>query len=156
PFLRPSAVNEPFRWPLITASANPHGRVLAGSAAGYRGVVTGRRITLQGERGGTKLVLDPAESPESVVAAATFEKYAGGSFASPVGQDRFVIPALGAPAAGGVFCGAPDQEARDSLEELDLVTVANPAVVTDLSGYRLSVDASRRATISGDPALRAT
>src|SRR5262245_5063158 len=156
PFLRPSAVNEPFRWPLITASANPHGRVLAGSAAGYRGVVAGRRLTLQGERGGTQLVLDPAESPESVVAAGKFEKYAVVSFDAPVGQDPFVIHALRALAAGGVVFAAPDQEARDSLEELDLVTVANPAVVTDLSGYRLSVDASRRATISGDPALRPT
>jgi hypothetical protein len=155
PFLRPSAVNVPFRWPLITASANPHGRVLAGSAAGYRGVVAGRRLTLQGERG-AKLVLDPAEGPEGVVAAAKFAKYAVVSFDAPVEQDPFVVHALRVLAAGGVVFAAQEQKVRESLEKLDLVTVANASAVTDLSGYRLSVDASRRAMISGDPALRAT
>jgi hypothetical protein len=156
PFLRPSAVSVPFQWPLITASANPHGRVLAGSAAQYRGVVAARRLILQSERGATKLVFDPAESPESVVAAAKFEKYAVVSFDAPVEQDPFVAHALRVLAAGGVVFAAQDHESRASLEELDLVTVATPSAVTDLSGYRLSVDASRRAMITGDPALRAT
>jgi hypothetical protein len=156
PFLRPSAVNAPFQWPLITESANPHGRVLAGSAAEYRGVVAGRRLTLQGERGATKLILDPAGSPESVVAAAKFEKYAVVSFDAPVEQDPFVVHALRVLAAGGVIFAAREEEVRARLEELDLVTVPDPSAVTDLSGYRLSVDASRRAMISGDPALRAT
>ncbi len=156
PFLRPPAVNVPFQWPLITASANPHGRVLTGSASRYRGVAAARRLTLQSERGATKLVLDAAESPESVVAAAKFEKYAVVCFDAPVEQDPFVSHALRMLAAGGVVFAAQDQEVRVRLEDLDLVTVADPSEVTDLAGYRLSVAASRRAMISGDPALRAT
>lgn len=156
PFVRPPAVSVPFQWPLITATANPHGRVLAGSAVRYRGIATPRRLTLHGERGATKLVLDAAESPEGVVAAAKLEKYAVVSFDAPVAHDPFVEHALRVLAAGGTVFAAQDQKVRATLDDLDLVTVADPSAVTDLAGYRLSVDASRRAMISGDPALRAT
>jgi glycosyl transferase family 2 len=156
PFVRPPAVGVPFQWPLITATANPHGRVLAGSAVRYRGIANPRRLALHGERGATRLILDAAESPEGVVAAAKLEKYAVVSFDAPVPHDPFVEHALRVLAAGGTVFAAQDQEVRARLDDLDLVTVADPTAVTDLAGYRLSVDASRRAMISGDPALRAT
>jgi hypothetical protein len=90
------------------------------------------------------------------MAADKFEKYAVVSFDAPVEQDPFIAHALRVLAATGVVFAAQDREVFASLEELGLVTVADPSAVTDLSGYRLSVDASRRAMINGDPALRAT
>jgi hypothetical protein len=156
PFLRARAPVVPFRWPLITSIANPHGRVLAGSAAHYRGLATVGQLTLQSERGATRLVLDAATSPESAVAASKLEKYAVVSFDAPIERDTFVIHALRVLAACGVVFAAQDQEVRATLDDLDLVTVADPITVTDLGGYRLSIEASRRSMISGDPALRST
>lgn len=156
PFLRSSAAPVPFQWPLITVIANPHGRVLAGSAVRYRGIATDRRLALQNERGGSRLVLDAAVSPESAVAASKLEKYAVVSFDAPIAQDPFVVHALRVLAACGVVFAAQNREVRGALDDLDLVTVADPSAVTDLAGYRLSVEASRRSMISGDPALSST
>jgi Glycosyl transferase family 2 len=156
PFLPAAAAPAAFRWPLIISMANPHGRVLAGTAATYRGVAAPRRLTLHSERGATKLVLDAAESPESAVAASRLEKYAVVSFDEPFERDPFVVHALRALAASGLVFAAQDQAVRAELEDLDLITVADPSRVTDLAGYRLSILASRRAMISGDPALRST
>jgi hypothetical protein len=156
PFVRLSTAAAQFQWPLISALANPHGRVLAGSAICYRGVAAGKRLILQSQRGATKLVLDPRESPEGAVAASKLEKYAVAFFDAPIEPDPFVVHALRVLAACGVVLASRDQEARGTLDNLGLVTVGDPRTVTDLAGYRLSIEASRRSMISGDPGFRET
>jgi len=156
PFQPPPPALVPFQWPLIISIANPHGRVLAGTAASYRGVAGPRRLTLHSEHGATKLVLDGTESPEGAVAASKLEKYAVISFDEPFERDPFVVHAVRTLAAGGVVFAARDHAVRAELEDLGLIAVADPNMITDLPGYRLSVLASRRAMISGDPALRST
>jgi hypothetical protein len=59
-------------------------------------------------------------------------------------------------AACGVVFAAPKPAVRAELDALGVVAVADPAEVTDLPGYALSVEAARRMAISGDAALRRT
>jgi hypothetical protein len=141
---------------LITAVTNPHGRVLAGSAARYRGVAGARRFTLRSQRGATKLVLDATESLENALAASKIEKYAVVSIDTPIEPNLFLVHALRMLGACGLVFAARDPNVRAMLDDLALVTVDDPGAVVGLAGYGLSVAASRQSMISGDPALRST
>jgi len=59
-------------------------------------------------------------------------------------------------AACGVVFATASPAVRAQLEALGVLVVTEPGEVSDLRGYALSVESTRRLTILGDPALRRT
>jgi hypothetical protein len=139
--------------PVVTAVANPAGRRLVGAATRYQLTDEDGRVLLRTGHG-VAARLDPAEGVEAGLLRSGFDKYAVATVdAAPSGMAAHALRSL---AACGVVFAAADPSVRAALDDLDLVTVADPADVDDLPGYALSAEAARRMAVTGDAALRRT
>jgi hypothetical protein len=135
--------------PLFAGAVNPIGRTLVGTAAAYQ-LVPGP---------GEPVLRSWGEHPDVRLApgriATDLHKYAvvsvDGGDLSPS-----IVDSLRALAACGVVFATADEAARERLGTCGLVAVADPAEVSDLRGYALSVEASRRMAVAGDALLRRT
>ncbi|HET9517902.1 MAG TPA: glycosyltransferase family A protein [Actinoplanes sp.] len=141
--------------PVVTAVANPFGRILLGTATPYRLVTEGRGLTLRAAGGELAARLDPAHGAEAGLSGAELRKFAVVQV-DAVPDGRFAGEAIRAMSACGMVFAAADPAVRTDLRHSGAVTVADAAEVSDLAGYGLSVAASRRAAIAGDAALRRT
>ncbi|HEY8473037.1 MAG TPA: hypothetical protein VIL37_10440 [Natronosporangium sp.] len=154
PFLVVPRPAQPLPEPVFAAVANPVGRRLVGTARHYRLRRESGRVVLRDPQG--RLVWQLSDPHSAGTATAGFKKYAVVSVDAPAGGDPLVAAAVRTLAASGLVFAAEPPAIRSELDALDAVTVADPAEVTDLPGYALSVAASRRMAIAADPALRRT
>ena len=158
PYLPPEALPEGFTHPdpIVSAVANPFGRRLFGEATRYRLVAGELWHLVRADTGAPVLRLDRVLGAEAAALAADVDKYAVVSVDPPLPDDPFLVAALRALAACGVVFAAADPDTRRRLAAWGLVAVADPAEVSDLRGYALSVAAARRMAVTGDAALRRT
>lgn len=159
PQARPTArsatvdATDPLVWPpVVTAVANPYGRVLAGSARRYR-LVPG--LGLRDGAGRLVLRYGPGVAAEEALIRAEIDKYAVVSVdGAPDPASAVLLRAL---AACGMVLAAPDPRVRARLAALGPVSIVDdPAEVTDLAGYAYSVAAALGMAAAGDAALRRT
>jgi hypothetical protein len=141
---------------LLTAVANPYGRVLLGPATPYLLTTDHDRLVLRAADGRVPLRLSRSQAPEAAVAAADIRKYAVVTVEGGVPHRDFATGALRVLAACGMVFTAPDACLRAELARLGLVVVSDGSEVDDLRGYALSVGAARRMAINADAALRRT
>jgi hypothetical protein len=145
-----------FRWPLVTALANPHGRRLLGSARRYSLRAEGDGVVVLAESGHPVLSFPTRGSVEQVLLSPRWDKYAVASLADDLPDTRFVDHVLAGLAACGVVLTSPVAAVRDRLAHRGHLVVTDPSRVDGPSGYQLSVAAARNAAIRYDPALRHT
>jgi hypothetical protein len=142
-----------------TAAANPIGRTLVGAAARYRLLPGAESLVPQGSDGRADgrppVRLDGPGGVAAAVARGELTKYAVVEVDAH-GGDAAAVDELRTLAACGVVFASADETVRARLTDAGLVVVREPAEVNDLRGYALSVAASRRAAIHGDPVLRRT
>lgn len=158
PYLPPESLPEGLTHPaaIVSAVANPFGRRLFGEATRYRLVAAEPWRLVRADTGAPVLRLDRALGAGAAVLASGLDKYAVVSVDPTVPDDPFLVAALRALAACGVVFACADPAARRRLADWGLVAVADPAEVSDLRGYALSVAAARRTAVTGDAALRRT
>ncbi|REF36672.1 glycosyltransferase family A protein [Thermasporomyces composti] len=145
-----------FRWPLVTALANPHGRRLVGTARRYSLRPDGDGVVLWTEAGDRVLSFHPRGSVEQTLVSPRWDKYAVVSLADDLPDTPFVDHVLAGLAACGVVMTSPSAAVRDRLAHRGHVVVDDPSTVDGPSGYQVSVAAARNAAIRHDPALRHT
>jgi hypothetical protein len=144
------------RWSIISGVTNPYGRVLTGAAARYLITGTSDRLIVSDPDGAVLVVFDRSRSPEAAILASSISKYAVAQLDKSVPLDPFNCHAFRLLGACGLVFASHDVGVREALRSLGLVVADDPGVVGDLPGYVLSVEASRRMAIHGDPALRRT
>jgi hypothetical protein len=152
--------------PVMTSVANPFGRVLAGLPATYRADITASRVRFCDDAGRAVLELTddrPAESGLLAAGPAGAAGLAGGWQKYCVVDldlvqappSPFAMHALRALACCGTMFRSADERVRAALAALN-VLVVEPGARAELDWCRLSVAASRQATIHHDPVLRHT
>lgn len=158
PWVRPRPLQLPVREPLVTAVANPYGRVLLGAPARYRLQVAGARLLLCEEQGAQVLALGPDAAPER---SGGWQKFCTVTVPADLPGTPFAMVAVQGLAAAGAVLVAPDPAVRDRLAGAGLgVLAAHPDVEADgdlpFPAYARSVASSRAALVAGDAVLRRT
>lgn len=145
-----------FRWPLVTALANPHGRRLLGTARRYTLRPAGDGVVMTTESGRPALSFRTQGSVEHVLLSKGWDKYAVASIEDDLPDTSFVDHVLAGLAACGVVLASPTTAVRDRLARRGHLVVADPSTVDGPRGYQLSVVAARSAAIRYDATLRHT
>lgn len=156
PFLTPPRAAGAERTPILSALANPYGRVMTGTAKRYTLKADSDQLALTADNGHEMLTITPSRTPEAAVLAEKFSKFAVIKVDEALPLNPFTEHALRVLAACGLVFSTSHARLRGELQSLGLTVVNDSVTVGDLQGYALSVAASRRMAVYGDAALRRT
>lgn len=155
PYVAPSQARSR-DWSIVSAVANPYGRVLKGTAEVYSLTAEDDRLVVMNALGEVASVLDKSRSPEAAAMASGISKYSVVQLNGEMPTTPFSTHALRLLGACGITFASGEPAVREQLRSLGLVAVEDPRVMDDLDGYALAVEASRTMAIQGDAALRHT
>ncbi|MEQ7129428.1 glycosyltransferase family A protein [Actinopolymorpha sp. B11F2] len=151
---QPQVTLREFRFPLVTALANPHGRRLTGRATAYDLRRDGDRLVLAAGDGTPGLVFTPSGSVEATLLDRNWQKYAVAAIGDDLAAEPFTRHVLAGLAACGVGLASVSAAMRQRLAAEGHQVVEKPETVDGLPGYQLSASTSRQAGILADPAFR--
>jgi hypothetical protein len=142
-----------FRFPLVTALANPHARRLIGQATAYDLHRDGARVVLAGADGTPGLVFDRSASVEATLLDKHWQKYAVASIGDDLATDPFTRHVIAGLTACGVVLASSSPAVRQRLKADGYQVVEKVEAVDGLPGYQLSAATSRQAGTRADPAF---